>query len=95
MLVNAGTPEKHARSFLGGRVKDYDEAAVIDKLRECAKARPLQPLEWLAAALPPPPCAGASPTPKKRWKLPTGRLPPDSSRRTACRPTDKPALWRS
>ena len=53
MLVNAGTPEKHARSFLGGRVKEYDEAIVIDKLRECAKARTIQPLEWLAAALPP------------------------------------------
>jgi hypothetical protein len=53
MLVNAGTPEKHARSFLGGRVKEYGDSGVIDVLRECAKAKPLQPLEWLAAALPP------------------------------------------
>lgn len=53
MLVNAGTPEKQARSFLGGLAKHHGEPELIDKLRECAKARPLQPLEWLAAALPP------------------------------------------
>lgn len=53
MLVNAGTSDKHARSFLGGRVKEYDEATVVNTLRECAKAKPLQPLEWIAAALPP------------------------------------------
>lgn len=53
MLVNAGTPEKQARSFLGGLAKYHGEPELIDKLRECAKARPLQPLEWLAAALPP------------------------------------------
>lgn len=29
------------------------DPALIDKLRECIKAKPLQPLEWLAAALPP------------------------------------------
>lgn len=59
MLVNAGTPEKQARSFLGGLAKHHGEPELIDKLRECAKARPLQPLEWLAAALPP-----AGPKPK-------------------------------
>lgn len=53
LLVNAGVPEKSARSFLGGRVKEYDEAAVIDVLRACAKEKPLQPLEWIAAAMPP------------------------------------------
>jgi hypothetical protein len=53
LLVNADVPEKHARSFLGGRVKEYEEGPVIDALRECAKAKPLQPLEWLASALPP------------------------------------------
>lgn len=53
MLVNAGTPEKQARSFLGGLAKHHGEPELIAKLRECAKARPLQPLEWLAAALPP------------------------------------------
>lgn len=53
LLVSAGVPEKQARSFLGGRVKEYDEAPVIDALRSCAQAKPLQPLEWLAAALPP------------------------------------------
>jgi hypothetical protein len=53
LLVNAGTPEKQARSFLGGRVKEHGEWAVVDALGECAKNKPLQPLEWLAAALPP------------------------------------------
>ncbi|KGG83025.1 hypothetical protein P245_25675 [Comamonas thiooxydans] len=54
MLVNAGTGEKQGRSFLGGLRKAHGDEALIDKLRECAKAKPLQPLEWLAAALPPP-----------------------------------------
>lgn len=58
MLTNAGTAEKQARSFLGGLRKHHGDAALINKLRECAKAKPLQPLEWLAAALPP---AGAAP----------------------------------
>jgi hypothetical protein len=53
LLVNASVPEKQARSFLGGRVKEYEEGPVIDALRDCARAKPLQPLEWLAAALPP------------------------------------------
>jgi len=53
MLTNAGTAEKQARSFLGGLRKAHGDAVVIDKLRECMRAKPLQPLEWLAAALPP------------------------------------------
>jgi hypothetical protein len=53
MLVSAGTPEKQARSFLGGLRKEHGDEVLIDRLRDCARARPLQPLEWLAAALPP------------------------------------------
>ncbi len=53
LLINAGTAEKQARSFLGGLRKHHGDTALIDKLRECARAKPLQPLEWLAAALPP------------------------------------------
>lgn len=53
LLVNAGTAEKHARSFLGGLRKRHGDSVVLGKLRECAQAAPLQPLEWLAAALPP------------------------------------------
>lgn len=53
MLVAAGATDKHARSFLGGLRKGYGDETLIDKLRECAKAKPLQPLEWLAAAMPP------------------------------------------
>lgn len=53
MLTNAGTQEKQARSFLGGLRKVHGDEALIAKLRECLIERPLQPLEWLAAALPP------------------------------------------
>lgn len=62
LLTNAGTVEKQARSFLGGLRKHHGDDALIDKLRECAKAKPLQPLEWLAAALPP---GGAAAKPGK------------------------------
>ena len=53
LLTNAGTAEKQARSFLGGLRKAHGDNALIDKLRECLREKPLQPLEWLAAALPP------------------------------------------
>lgn len=53
LLVNAGTPERQARSFLGGLRKAHGDQALVERLRACAQARPLQPLEWLAAALPP------------------------------------------
>lgn len=53
MLVAGGNDEKHSRSFLGMLRKVHGDAAVIDSLRECARAKPLQPLEWLAKALPP------------------------------------------
>lgn len=53
LLTNAGNAEKQARSFLGGLRKQHGDQLVIDKLRECLRAKPLQPLEWLAAALPP------------------------------------------
>lgn len=53
LLVNAGSTDKHARSFLAGLRKGHGDEALVDKLRECVKAKPLRPLEWLAAALPP------------------------------------------
>lgn len=53
LLTNAGTTEKQARSFLGGLRKAHGDAVLIDRLRDCMRAKPLQPLEWLAAALPP------------------------------------------
>lgn len=59
LLTNAGTPEKQARSFLGGlRKRAGGDEAVVNALRDCLKAKPLQPLEWLAAALPPDAVAG-------------------------------------
>ena len=53
LLVNAGTAEKQARSFLGGLRKVHGDETLVNALRECIKAKPLQPLEWLAKALPP------------------------------------------
>ena len=63
LLVNAGSTDKAARSFLGGLRKQHGDTTVIDKLRECFRAKPLQPLEWLAAALPP---GGAKPAENKQ-----------------------------
>lgn len=53
LLVASGTSEKHARSFLGALRKQHGDKALVAKLGECAQVKPLQPLEWLAAALPP------------------------------------------
>lgn len=53
LLMQAGSTDKAARSFLGGLRKNHDDVAVVDALRECIKVKPLQPVEWLAAALPP------------------------------------------
>jgi hypothetical protein len=83
LLVNAGTPEKQARSFLGGLRKAHGDEALVNSLRECIRAKPLQPLEWLAACLPP---KGSKPKNqplsfaqqdeldrRKRWEEMTGR----------------------
>jgi uncharacterized protein YdaU (DUF1376 family) len=53
LLTNAGTPEKNARSFLGGLRKAHGDELLVNVLRDCIRAKPLQPLEWLAKALPP------------------------------------------
>lgn len=53
LLTNGGTAEKQARSFLGGLRKVHGDEVLVNTLRECIKAKPLQPLEWLAKALPP------------------------------------------
>jgi hypothetical protein len=66
LLVSGGSSDKSARSFLGGLRKHHGDDALINTLRECLKAKPLQPTEWLAAALPPngQPRAGPSRMPK-------------------------------
>lgn len=66
LLTNAGTEEKQARSFLGGLRKSHGDDALVDGLRECIKAKPLQPLEWLAKILPP---MGAPPKRNKQEQL--------------------------
>ena len=53
LLAGAGHAEKHARSFLGGLRKQHGDKAVVDALRDCLREKPLQPLDWLAAKLPP------------------------------------------
>jgi len=53
LLTVAGSTDKHARSFLAGLRKHHGDDPLIAALRECVKAKPLQPLEWLAKALPP------------------------------------------
>jgi hypothetical protein len=53
LLVSAGSADKAARSFLGGLRKGHGDQAVVDALRNCLREKPLQPLEWLAATLPP------------------------------------------
>lgn len=53
LLTAAGSSDKHARSFLGGLRKAHGDLALIDNLRECIRVKPLQPLEWLAKAMPP------------------------------------------
>lgn len=58
LLTSAGNTDRASRSFLGGLRKSHGDDAVVAALRECVKAKPLQPLEWLAAALPP---AGSKP----------------------------------
>ncbi len=53
LLTNAGTPEKQARSFLGGLRKEHGDDSLVNALRDCIREKPLQPLEWLAKVLPP------------------------------------------
>lgn len=53
LLTSAGSTDKAARSFLGGLRKAHGDPALVNALRDCIRAKPLQPLEWLAAALPP------------------------------------------
>lgn len=53
LLTNAGVSDKQARSFLGGLRKAHGDDAVVNALRDCLKQKPLQPLEWLGAVLPP------------------------------------------
>jgi len=92
MLVNAGSTDKAARSFLAGLAKGHGDASVVQALRDCIKAKAIDPLTWLAGVLPP---SGAGPTKKvqpvsfkqsdaddgmRRWEEQTGRVHPDRHR---------------
>lgn len=88
LLTNAGTSDKQARSFLGGLRKQHGDDAVVNALRDCLKEKPLQPLEWLAAVLPPAGVATKVKTFKerdaeigrKRWEEMTGRIHPENQK---------------
>lgn len=66
LLSSAGSTDKAARSFLGGLRKAHGDESLVNALRDCIRAKPLQPLEWLAAALPP---AGAKSKPNAQEAL--------------------------
>jgi len=66
LLTNAGTSDKAARSFLGGLRKAHGDELLVNSLRDCIRAKPLQPLEWLAKVLPP---AGIKPKLNKQEAL--------------------------
>lgn len=53
LLTNAGSTDRSARSFLGSLRKAHGDETLVNTLRDCIKAKPVQPLEWLAKALPP------------------------------------------
>jgi uncharacterized protein YdaU (DUF1376 family) len=53
LLTNAGATDKSARSFLGSLRKAHGDETLVNTLRDCIRAKPIQPLEWLAKALPP------------------------------------------
>lgn len=53
LLTNAGSTDRSARSFLGSLRKAHGDEILVNTLRECIRAKPIQPLEWLAKALPP------------------------------------------
>lgn len=53
LLVNAGSTDKAARSFLGGLCKGHGDAATVNALRACFREKPIDPLTWLAKTLPP------------------------------------------
>ena len=88
ILTNAGTPEKQARSFLGGLRKAHGDDSLVNTLRECIRVKPLQPLEWLAKAMPPDSTGATSKretfaerdarNARKRWEEMTGQQHPDS-----------------
>jgi len=67
LLTSAGSTDKHARSFLGGLRKAHGDELLVNTLRECIRAKPLQPMEWLAAAMLPD-AVGASETRHQRAK---------------------------
>jgi hypothetical protein len=66
LLTGSGSTDKAARSFLGGLRKGHGDTALVNALRDCIRAKPLQPIEWLAAALPP---AGARSKPNAQEAL--------------------------
>lgn len=91
LLVNAGSADKAARSFLGGLRKGHGDQAVVDALRDCLRAKPLQPLEWLAAVLPPKgaPRNGRHATTEPAWRTEQRERMQQAAPYAAVRTTDQ------
>jgi hypothetical protein len=53
IIFGYGVPLLTNASFLGGLRKSHGDDALVNALRDCIRAKPLQPLEWLAKVLPP------------------------------------------
>jgi len=53
LLVNAGSTEKNARSLLASMLKHHGDEATVDALRDCMRAKAIDPTSFLAARLPP------------------------------------------
>ena len=51
LLTVAGVTEKNARSMLAGLCKRNGDEAVASAIDACAKARPVEPVSWLQAAM--------------------------------------------
>jgi len=52
-LMGADVKERNARSFLSMARKLHGDIKVIDALRDCMKAKPVDPLAWLGKAIGP------------------------------------------
>ena len=49
LLVGEGKTTESAGSFLGKLCKDFGQVLVLDAVRDCVKATPAKPSEWLVA----------------------------------------------
>ena len=96
ILAAEGMKTDRAGSFLGKLCKDYGQVLVLASVRDCAKATPAKPSEWLVARCqerrsqglrneppppPPIPCGNCGKPLKGEWtQSPKGKVCPDCHR---------------